>query len=359
MRRKGRIPLRDYPAQRIALIKPSALGDIIHGLPVLTALRQRFPRAHITWIVNRAYEPLLRGHPDLDATMPFDRAAARKGWAPALGEYRRFWKECRQQQFDLVIDLQGLLRSGLMAVASGAQRRVGLSTAREGATWFYTDVVKVADFNAVHAVDRCWLIAAELGVGAEPKQFRLPAFAAERAWALGLLQGKPRPWIALGAGSRWITKRWPPEHFAALLRRIEQRLGGTVVCVGSREEVELGQAATAGLAMPVIDLAGKTSLPELAGMLGTCDLMLANDTGPLHLATALGRPVVAPYTCTKILLNGPYGGERGAVESRIWCQGSYLKRCPRLECMTELTPERLWPALDEVLATWEQSCRSA
>src|SRR5271165_6084464 len=119
MRRTKRIPLRDYPARRIALLKPSALGDIIHSLPVLTALRQRFPRTHITWVVNRGYEPLLRGHPDLDATLAFERARPRLGLADTVLYYARFLRQLRRQRFDLVVDLQGLLRSGLMALASG------------------------------------------------------------------------------------------------------------------------------------------------------------------------------------------------------------------------------------------------
>ena len=79
----------------------------------------------------------------------------------------------------------------------------------------------------------------------------------------------------------------------------------------------------------------------------------------LHLAAALGRPVVAPYTCTKVLLNGPYGAQRGAVETTVWCRGSYVKKCSRLECMTELTPDRLWPRLQEILLSWQSTCRSA
>src|SRR5262249_58666126 len=132
---RSQVSLRDCDARRIALIKPSALGDIVHSLPVLTALRHRFPHAHITWIVNRGYEPLLRGHRDLDDTLPFDRAATRNGWRRSLAYYRHFLSELRRRRFDLVIDLQGLLRSGLMAAASGAARRVGFSSAREGAAW--------------------------------------------------------------------------------------------------------------------------------------------------------------------------------------------------------------------------------
>jgi lipopolysaccharide heptosyltransferase I len=349
-----RPPLAEYEARRIALLKPSALGDIVHSLPVLTALRRRFPRAHITWVVNRSYEPLLAGHPDLDATLAFDRGARRRGWWAAVTTWCGFLRRLRRQQFDLLVDLQGLFRSGLMTAASGAARRVGLGSAREGATWFYTDVVPVADFGALHAVERYWLVAAALGVGHLQRQFRLPPFPEAGRWADQTLRSYPRPWLALGPGSRWPSKRWPPAHFAELAGRAHAAFGGTVILVGGRDEVVLGREVATRLRGPVLDLTGGTSLPQLAALLARADVVLANDTGPLHLAAALGRPVVAPYTCTKVRLTGPYGAEGGVVESRVWCQGSYLKRCARLECMDELTPDRLWPRLHDVL----QSCQS-
>jgi heptosyltransferase I len=351
--------LSNYNARRIALLKPSALGDIVHSLPVLAALRRRFPDAHITWIVNRAYEPLLHGHPYLNATLSFDRGIAKVGWMRAAKTYSGFLAELRRQRFDLVLDLQGLLRSGLMCIATGAPRRVGLSTAREGARWFYTDVVEVPDFNAIHAVDRYWLIAEALGASDGPKTFILPQVDEAQAWAREQLQNCPRPWLMAAVGSRWITKRWPPLHFAALLNQARDRFGGTAIFVGSGDEKELAAQTAALFAGPKRDLVGRTSLPQLTALLSLADVMLANDTGPLHLAAALGRPVVAPYTCTKVLLNGPYRAEAGAVESRIWCQGSYLKRCSRLECMSELTPDRLWPILEGILQTWQTRCRSA
>jgi heptosyltransferase-1 len=356
---KGRIPLCDLVPQRIALIKPSALGDIIHSLPVLTALRQRYPQAYLAWVVNRGYAELLRGHADLDAVLPFDRGASRSGLFAAARNYGRFFQGFRQQQFDLVIDLQGLFRSGLMAACSGAGRRVGLSSAREGARMFYTDVIPVADFHALHAVDRYWLVAEAFGVGDLPKSFRVPLPEAERHWAAQLLRDYPRPWIALGVGARWQTKRWPPEHFAFLARRAQERVGGTVLFVGGPDETPLARATAGCLAGDVCDLTGRTTLPQLAAVLASVDVMVANDTGPLHLAAALGRPVVAPYTCTKVLLNGPYGASAGAVEARIWCQGSYRKHCGRLECMAELTPDRLWPLLEGILRTWKRSSLSA
>src|SRR5205085_6936527 len=130
------------------------------------------------------------------------------------------------------------------------------------------------------------------------------------------------------------------------------------VFVGSAGEAELSQTTADHLSGPVRDLTGKTTLPQLAALLSRVDVMLANDTGPLHLAAALGRPVVAPYTCTKVLLNGPYAAA-GAVETRVWCQGSYRKRCGRLDCMAELTPDRLWPVLEGVLRKWKRSSLSA
>src|SRR5205823_7058120 len=177
-----RLPLTELNPQRIAIIKPSALGDIVHALPVLTALRRRFPAAQITWIVNRTYEPLLRDHPDLDATLTFDRGALKKGVVSTAMTAVRFAQMLRGGRFDVAIDLQGLFRSGLMTFATGAARRVGLSTAREGAAHFYTDVIPTPALNEAHAVDRCWRAAEAFGAGDGHKQFRVPVASDARTW---------------------------------------------------------------------------------------------------------------------------------------------------------------------------------
>jgi lipopolysaccharide heptosyltransferase I len=349
-----RVPLKQYEARRIALLKPSALGDIIHSLPVLTALRQRYPHAHITWIVNRAYEPLLKDHPDLNETMAFDRGVARKGWFSAVTTLLEFARKLRTYEFDLVIDLQGLLRSGLMARATNAARRVGLSCSREGSRWFYTDIVDVpGGLYGMHAVDRYWRVAEEFGSGRGKPSFTIPVPSEARRNAAKLLLGLPRPWLAFAVGSRWLTKRWRPGHFAALARRAQAGYGGTIVFVGTADEAPLAAEVRAELTGSTLDLHGRTTLPELAAVLESCDLMVANDTGPLHLAAALGRPVVAPYTCTKASLTGPYASA-GAVETTVWCAGSELKRCSRMECMDDLTADRLWPKLAGVLTAWQQ-----
>ena len=148
--------------ERIALIKPSALGDIMNCLPVLTALRQRFPQAQISWIVNRSFAPLLQNHPDLDEVIPFERNLTWFRPITGLSALGRFIRQLRERRFDLAIDLQGLFRTGLIAYITGAKRRVGLASAREGASWFYTEVVDDT-IGSPHAVDRCWTVAEHFG----------------------------------------------------------------------------------------------------------------------------------------------------------------------------------------------------
>lgn len=359
LRKARKVPLWELEPRRIALIKPSALGDIVHGLPVLTALRRRYPSAHITWIVNRAYESLLFAHPDLDDTLPFDRNMVRQGIFRATREFSRFWRLLRARRFDLAVDLQGLFRTGVMSLATGAPRRLGLSCAREGARWFYTDLAAVADPQNMHAVDRNWAAAEALGAADGEKCFRLHIEESADLWALERLRDLPRPWLAVGAGARWITKRWLPQHFAELVQRAQACFGGTAIFVGTADEVPLAQTTADLLTGRTLLLAGQTTLPQLAALFKRVDVAIINDTGPLHLAVALGRPVVAPYTCTQVKQNGPYGQAHRAVETSVWCRGSYLTTCSRLECMPELTPDRLWPILREILQSWQSRCLSA
>ncbi|MCI0684246.1 MAG: glycosyltransferase family 9 protein [Gemmataceae bacterium] len=348
----------DFEPRRIVIIKPSALGDIVHSLPVLSALRRRFPQAHIAWAVNRVYRPLLENHPHLDALVPFDRGRARNGIVAGILGFTRYLRRLQHERFDLAVDLQGLLRTGVMSLATRARARIGLASAREGAAWLYTH--RIDDRREQqHAVDRYWLVAEALGAASGEKEFILPIDRQARRWAQELLHGRPRPWLAVGVGARWITKRWPPGHFAALTQRALDNFGGTAIFVGAPDEAALAHEAAARLHGPVVNLAGATDLRQLVALLAQADVMIANDTGPLHVAVALGRPVVAPYTCTQVVRTGPYGQLGRGVETAVWCRGSYLKKCPRLECMPELTPDRLWLPLHDVLLTWQRQRQPA
>jgi heptosyltransferase-1 len=337
--------------RRVAILKPSALGDIVHALPVLSSLRAAWPDAHISWVVNAGFAGLLTGHPDLSEVIPFDRGAFRGNPLRAAGYAATFLGQLRRRRFDLMVDLQGLLRTGLMCAGAGCPRRVGFAAAREGARHFYTERVVVPDADTIHAVDRYRRVLDHLGVPSSPVEFKLPVADSELAAAGGLLRDLPRPWVAVAAGAKWLTKRWPVESFAVLLNRAHAEFGGTAVLLGAPEDNSLHAGLAAKLAGPTLDLTGRTSLPRLAAVLKLADAMLANDTGPLHLAAALGTPCVAPYTCTLVARHGPYGQQGNAVETRVSCGGSYLRQCPNgLVCFAELAPNRLWPPLAAALS---------
>ncbi len=330
--------------RRVVLIKPSSLGDVVHALPALGALRARWPYAKLAWVVNRGLRGLLDGHPLIDEVIPFDRAAV----SPSVSGLRslgQFLAILRRRRFDLAIDLQGLFRSGLFTAATAAPVRVGLASAREGAPWFYTH--RVADPSPrPHAVDRLMNIAASFGASREAPRV-LPAMTdADRLWAAAALASVPRPRLILNIGARWETKRWPPEQFAQVARRAVTDRGAGLVAVGAPEDLPLVAQLTDALGgIPLLNLAGRTSLPQLAAVSAAADLFLSNDTGPLHLAAATGANVIGIYTCTKPEWTGPYGPNALALKTGIWCAGSCVKTCDRLDCMTELTADRVAAAV--------------
>lgn len=346
------MPLDQLQPRRIAIVKPSALGDIVHALPVLSALRSHWPETQINWIINRAYEPLISGHPALNATFPFDRGAFKKNLIQGSLATLRFWRRLRAARFDLVIDLQGLLRTGLMAWATGAKHRIGFANAREGATQFYTDCIAVPDADEIHAVDRYWRIIEALGAGDSDKRFQVPIIDTARRIVQTSIQDLPRPIIIMAVGARWITKRWPVENFATAARYAVERFGGSVVLVGGKEDWQLARMVSERIGPRTQNKCGKTSLPELAALLHEADLVIANDTGPLHLAAALGRPVIAPYTCTMVRKHGPYGQRHRTIEATVPCHGSYLRTCDHMSCLPTVPAERVFPLIDEVLIRW-------
>lgn len=345
---RTRPDLRSLQPERVCLIKPSSLGDVVHALPVLAALRDRWPRARFAWLINSGLRGLVEGHPLLDEVIPFDRASARLS-PRGLWSVGRFMAGLRQHQFDLAIDLQGLFRSGLMTAATGARVRVGLARAREGAPWFYTHRIPDPP-DRPHAVDRLLAVAAAFGADIAAPRFVVATTEHHRQWARAALAELPRPRIVVNVGARWLSKRWPPESFAMVARRAAVELGAGLVAVGAPEDRPLVEALRAALApLPLLDLCGRTTLPQLAALAAEADLFLSNDTGPLHLAAATGTPVVGVYTCTRPEWTGPYGPNAVAVRSNVWCVGSCVKSCDRLDCMGELTPSRVWQAVRAAL----------
>ncbi len=347
--------LLDVDAQRVCLIKPTALGDVVQTLPLLGMLRQRFPTAAISWVIRRAFSDLLTGHPDLTEIIPFHR---RGGWRESLDTLRVL----RYRRFDLVFDLQGLFRTGVMTWVTGAAMRVGLESAREGASLACNCILPHSGRN-VPAHLRYWRVAEALGMPNHPRVAVVPTNPAESGWLADKLRHLPRPLLALHPGAGWETKRWPVEKFAEIARRFP----GSVAVVGSAGERALAARVTdTALAphKPVLNLAGETSLKQLAALLGAADVVVSNDSGPMHLAAAMGTPVVGIFTCTSPLLSGPAGTNHELISTGVPCAASYHKSCPlrgksHLSCLAELPVDRVWNALERILDRRRPAARPA
>lgn len=309
---------------RILIIKPSSLGDVVHALPTVNLIRKKFADAHISWLINAELSPLLKKCPVINDCIEFHRRDSGK-WLPLLRQLRR-------QRFDLVVDLQGLLRSGLFAFTTGAHRRIGLSDAREGSRFFYTETVQVP---RLHAVDRYLLAAKHLGCEGAIE------------FPLGLDERAPsRSLIAVNSSARWNTKIWGDDKFAALIRQLP---ADRIVLTGSASEASRIEKIAQGRR----NLAGKTDLLELADLYRQCAVLITNDSGPMHLAAAVGTPVVAVFGPTDPLLTGPYGDRHVVLRAGILCSPCLKDHCahtPPMECMDKITVEQVLAAVKPFLA---------
>ncbi|MCG3125438.1 MAG: hypothetical protein CHACPFDD_00258 [Phycisphaerae bacterium] len=350
--------------QRILIIKPSSLGDVVHALPVLAALRGAFPRAHIAWLIGRSFAPLLDGHPLLDELIPFDRARyGRMLRSPRIFvEFLQFTRALRARRFDLVIDLQGLIRSGFLAWASGAALRAGFSDARELAWIFYNRRLRAAP-GRPHAVQRNLDLLVQLGVAfARPAEFPLAVSpdeldaARRRLTAAGCTSVD---FIAVAPGARWASKQWGAARFAELIRRAADAGLPRCVLLGSPDDRaiadEIARELPSGVA---VNLAGQTTLRELTAILSLSRLVLSCDSGPMHIAAALSRPLVALFGPTDPARTGPYDAEPHADRANLSilrrdlpCAPCLRRTCPlgHQACMTEMAPAEVLRAIQDVL----------
>lgn len=341
---------------RILLIKPSAVGDIVHALPVLVRLRERYPDAQIDWLVTPENADLVRHHPALSNVVLFDRRRyarfgrewfATKGMLALLAAIRR-------SQYELVIDLHGQLRSAMFTVATGAPYRVGFERTREGAWLVYSHHIPLLDPRA-HAVDRYLWLGEVLGFEAGTPDFRiyLPEAVEERVDDLlsrNRLLG--RPLALLVPGTVWQTKHWRVEGFAGVARHLIQRDFGVVLAGAPKDRIRCRQVAA--LAPAVIDLSGETTLAEMIALVRRSEICVTNDSGSMHLAVALNRPVVSVFGPTSATLTGPYGRPEAVVQAHVACSPCLLRKLAHCRhqhaCMEEVTTGMVVHRLEGLLA---------
>jgi heptosyltransferase I len=302
---------------RIALIKLSSLGDVVHALPVAATLRARIPDAHLTWIVERREAAVLRDHPALDALVAVDtrrwrRARGLRDLADVVRAVREMRRKLRLAAFDVALDLQGLLKSGVLAAATGAPLRIGFAArrCREPLNALFTNRRIEPPPAARHIVDQHLSLLAPLRVTEPVREFRLPVDAAAETRADEFLAAhgvKPgQRLVVLNPGAGRPDKRWPEERFRALAERLTEDAGADVVVVWGPGEEATARRIAPGTGSRAL-LGPPTNLHELVAFLRRANVLVAADTGPLHLAAALGTPCVGLYGPTSAVRNGPYG----------------------------------------------------
>jgi lipopolysaccharide heptosyltransferase I len=339
-------PTFSSPPGRILIIKPSAIGDVVHALPILNLLRKRWPTSSISWLVTPACSGLLVGHPQLDEIIPFDRKLFGRTWksiAAARG-LASFGYRLRQRKFDLVIDLQGLFRSGLLSILSGAPMRIGSTTDREFGWMFSTHLAPVTTWKQ-HALDRYLTIAEFIGLGRAPVEFVFATDDADRNYITQQL-ATDEPYAVLLPGTNWETKRWPVEKFAAMVKPLREKFGLLSVLAGAPDA-----AAIAPQIPGVINLAGKTTLRQLTALLERAAVVIAGDTGPMHIASALNRPMVTMFGPTSPLQTGPFGRLDTVIQLDIACAPCFSRRCSHRSCLVDLG---IQPVLQQVAMQLKQ-----
>ncbi|HEV8673410.1 MAG TPA: lipopolysaccharide heptosyltransferase I [Methylomirabilota bacterium] len=316
-------------AERIALVKLSALGDVVHALPAAHALRARLPRAELTWIVERREAAILTGNPDLDHVIPVDTRLWRRefrrpgGVRTVVGKVRGLVCALRGRDFGVALDFQGNLKSGLITRLTRAPVRVGfaLGDCRESLNVLFTNRRVKLPAGPIHVVEENLALLAAIGLGREaagPPVYPIPADSAAEATVAGFLEReglKPEtPLVALNPGTGGAAKRWPPGAYRRLGDELALRLSARVLlCWGPGEEA-LARAIAGDLRAAAV-IPPATSIPELVALLRRTTLVVGGDTGPIHIAAALGVPTVALYGPTDARRNGPWGPRLVTVQS--------------------------------------------
>jgi len=305
----------------VAIVKLSSIGDVVHALPVAVALKRHRPGTRVTWVAEAREATLLRGHPDVDEVLIVDTRGWRRRGArvAALREMRCVTRQLRTPTFDVVLDLQGLMKSGLVTALTRAPRRIGFARGfrREWGNGLFTNERVVPPVAARHVVEQYLALLTPLGIANPDIEFRLPGDAEAEARAETFLVSasiKPRDRLVLmNPGAGRPEKQWPVEHYRVLARRLADEAGARVVVLwGPGEEGDarmIAASAAGGVAAP------PTSLRELTALSRRATLVIAGDTGPLHIAAAVGIPCLGFYGPTSGVRNGPYGSGHRVLES--------------------------------------------
>ena len=350
----------DLSGKRILIVKPSSMGDVVHTLPLVHAIKRCYPDCHVGWIVQRAFQGLLGGDPSIDELIPIsipstsDPGAPRgtfiKAFAATLRTLVHLRKELRNRAFDLVLDLHASFRSGLLGMTNPDGIKVGFADAKELNTWFQGHLLNT-DPAKPHAVDKNLVFAQFLGCPPRAEDFRILSHAGAREKVrLFLKQAAFREGDRLvyaNPTARWKTKFWTVPAWAKLADMAISQEGVRVVFGGGPRDVPYIEAILRTMKESPVVAAGKLSLAESVALIEAADVYVGVDSGPMHIAAFVGTPVVALFGPTDPALVGPYGdAHRVIVAEDLDCLACRKRSCTDRRCLEGITAQRV---LEEAL----------
>ena len=319
---------------KILVIKLSSLGDLFHALPTVHNLKVGL-NAEIHWVTTDAYVDLVKCFADVDRVIPFHRKSFFRNLKPFLADLK-------STEYDMVIDLQGLMKSAIVTSFAKAKRKIGPSHHREGAGIFYGEVCGAKNKDR-HAVEENLDIIDHLKLERMKPEFLVNVPAST------VTEKKPR--IAVVPASRWDTKNWPEECFVDVMKRLRKLKDASFFLLGGAGEKNVCGRIAKELGDGVVDMAGKNTLIETCSLLKEMDLVICNDSGPMHMAAAMGVPVLAVFGPTDHARTGPYGDAHRVITAQIDCRPCFSRTCnkPGVPCLEGVTPERVVEAVMEML----------
>ncbi len=331
------------PPEKMLIIKPSSLGDIIHSLPFLAAIKAHFSQTEIHWVVAKGLHVLLENHPLIGKLWVINKDSWKTMayFSDTLREVRDLYTGLGRERYDVCVDLSGLLRSGLLTFASKAPIKIGFAESDEGSPFFYTHKIK-GDMEH-HAIDRYLQIAKAMGCPVNDIQYPMPAFDLNPP----ICRSLPSEYAVIAPSAGKEANRWPARRFGELAAKLA--LPAVVVC-------GKGDAAIAAEVIAVsqgnaISLAGETSLLELLAVIKKARFFISNDTGPMHIAAAFQVPVFALFGPANPQRTGPYGPIHTVIKTDISCAPCYRwKPCEHWRCMEDLSVDHVLSVINQKLS---------
>lgn len=335
--------------RNILIILHGSIGDVTRALPLANLLRRGYPNATIVWSIEPAAFAVIEGHPAVDEVILFDRDR----WWKSLGPFLR---QIRSRRFDLVLDLQRILKSGLISWWTGAPYRIGFHRHdSKEFNWLFNNHYIPATGEAIPKLMHYLRFAELLGLQNAPIEWRIRLPQQGQKKVEEILQGFGPSFAALFVGSKWESKLWFPEQTAESAAEIQSRYGLGVVLLGGKDDVSFADEVVARRpGLRLANYVGKTTLQEAIGILARATVAIGPDTGLMHLAAAVGTPVVSLWGATNPIRTGPYGYEHLVIRGQADCSPCYLRRCPigRI-CMRSIDAEEVLVKVKEVLSAKE------